>query len=196
MPPDVVLCIAGSPRRNGNSDRLLAEAMRGARDAGHTVEHVVVQRLKFSGCMECGGCAREGRCAVPDDMQEVFAALDRADHVIIAAPVFFMGIPSKLKALVDRCQVYWARRFVRKEPVGRLRPGGNGALIVVGGADLKHHFDGSKSVIKSVLNVLEFRYRDELLLGNLDGPTDVMAHPEALKRAYDIGHDIAREKTP
>ena len=188
---DIVLCIAGSPRRNGNTDRLLAEAMRGAREAGHAVEHMVVQRLKLSGCLECGGCTRQGRCAVADDMQEVFASLDRADHIIIATPVFFMGVPSKLKAVVDRCQVYWSRKFVRKEAVGREHPGGNGALIAVGASSFKHLFDGSRNVVKSVLNVLEFKYRDELLVAGLDGPGDVLERPEALERAYQMGRDIA-----
>ena len=193
MPPEIVLCIAGSARRNGNSDCLLAEAMRGAREAGLTVEHLVVQPMKFSGCMECGGCSREGHCAVGDQMQEVFAALDRADHVIIASPIFFMGVPSKLKALVDRCQVYWARKFVRHEPSGRARPGGNAAFIAVGASSYKHLFDGSRQVVKAVLNVLEIKYKDELLLPGLDGPTDVMNHPQALEQAYRIGRDIARE---
>lgn len=191
MTTDMVLCIAGSPRRDGNSDRLLAEAMRGARDAGLAVEHLVIQRLSFSACLECGGCAREGRCIVDDAMGEVFAALDRTDHLIIATPIFFMGVPGKLKSLIDRCQVYWARKFVRHEPVGREHPGGNAAFIAVGATDFPHLFDGSRSVVKAVLKVLEFKYKDELLLSGLDDPTDVASHPEALKQAYRIGHDIA-----
>ena len=72
MDSSIVLCIAGSPRRGGNSDQSLAEARRGATEAGHTVEHIVVEPLKFSGCTECGGCTRDGRCHVDDDMQLVY----------------------------------------------------------------------------------------------------------------------------
>ncbi len=190
---DTVLCIAGSPRRNGNTDRLLAETMQGARDAGLQVEHLVVHRLRMNGCLACGACAREGRCVVPDDMQGVFASLDRADHLVIAMPVFFMGVPSKLKAVIDRCQLYWARRFVRQEPVGRERPGGSGALIAVGGSAHRNLFNGPCHVVKSVMAVMEFRYKDELLLTDLEGPDDVLKHPDALARAREIGLKIAQK---
>lgn len=188
----VVLCIAGSPRRGGNSDQLLAEAMRGATDAGHTVEHIVVEHLKFVGCTECGGCARDGHCHIADDMQQVYEKLDWADDVIIATPIFFMGLPGKLKSLIDRCQVYWSRRYVLKTSLGRKRPGGNGGLIAVGGTGFKNLFDGPRTVVKSLFHILDFKYTDELLLRKVDKQGDIQQHPEALKSAYQLGHDIAQ----
>lgn len=190
MSKQIVLAIAGSPRRGGNSDRLLAEAMRGTRDAGHEVVHVVVQDYNLQGCLACGGCGRDGNCRVSDDMQKVFADLDRADHIILAAPVFFMGLPGKLKMLIDRCQVYWSRKYRLKQPVGRERPGGNGVLIAIGGTTFEKLFDGSRNVAKSLFSVLEVHYRDELLLSRVDRRGDIERHPEALRRAYEIGLHI------
>ena len=192
MGSNVVLCIAGSPRRGGNSDQLLAEAMRGATEAGHTVEHIVVESLKFSGCTECGGCTRDGRCHVADDMQRVYEKLDLAEDVIIATPIFFMGLPGKLKSLIDRCQVYWSRRYVLKTSLARERPGGNGVLIAIGGTGFPHLFDAPRNVVKALFAVIDIHYKDELLLRRVDRAGDIQQHPEALKRAYQLGHDIAQ----
>ena len=191
MSVDTVLALAGSPRRGGNTDLLLAEAMRGARDAGHEVIHVVASELDLSGCVACGGCSREGRCVVMDDMQHVFIDLDRAHHVIVAAPIFFMGLPGQLKNLIDRCQLYWSRKYVLHQPSGRQFPGGNAGAILVGGTDFKHVFDGSRWVLKSLCHCLELHYTQELCLRHIDQRGDIQKHPEHLEAVYNLGLNIS-----
>ena len=69
----LVLGVAGSPRRSGNSELLLDEALAGVREAGAAAEKIVLAELCLSPCTACGTCDKTGRCPIADDMQEITA---------------------------------------------------------------------------------------------------------------------------
>ena len=67
-----ILILSGSPRRGGNSDMLCDEFMRGALEAGNSVEKIFVRSKKIAYCNACYYCkTHEGVCAIKDDMAEV-----------------------------------------------------------------------------------------------------------------------------
>ena len=105
----------GSPRIKGNTDLLLDEAFRGAQSQGAETEKLVVDKLKIAPCREYYGCLRDGNCVIRDDMEDIYPKLLEADIVIVASPMFFYGITAQVKALIDRCQALWARRYVLKQ---------------------------------------------------------------------------------
>ena len=69
-----ILILSGSPRKQGNSDLLCDEFMRGALEAGHIVEKIRVQEKKVAYCTACYACRDTGNCAIKDDMAEVLNA--------------------------------------------------------------------------------------------------------------------------
>src|SRR4030043_887519 len=105
-----VLGIMGSPRRNSNTEILLDKALEAAREAGAEVEKVLVSKLKISPCLEIYACCKDGNCAIKDDMQALYAKLLEADHIVFASPIFFYGVTSQAKAIIDRWQALWVRR--------------------------------------------------------------------------------------
>ena len=74
-----ILGIMGSPRLGGNTDLLLDEALKGARSMGAFAEKVVVDELDIAPCREIGRCLRDGRCAIRDDMDDIYERLDEVD---------------------------------------------------------------------------------------------------------------------
>ena len=108
-----VLGIMGSPRRQSNTEILLDKALEGAREARAEVEKVPVSKLKISPCLEIYACFKDGNCTIKDDMQPLYKKLLEADHIILASPIFFYGITSQAKAVIERCQAIWVRRYVR-----------------------------------------------------------------------------------
>ncbi len=99
-----IVVIAGSPRKNGNTELLADAFIKGARGAGHTVTKLTVFGKKIGGCIGCNACYRdvEHRCAQHDDMQECYRLLSEADAIVIATPIYFYGVSSQLKCLIDR----------------------------------------------------------------------------------------------
>lgn len=102
-----VLILSGSPRKNGNSDLLCDEFMKGATEAGHEVEKIRVAEKKIGFCMGCYACAGTGICAIKDDMAEIMEKIIAADVLVLASPVYFYSIDAQLKALIDRTVARW-----------------------------------------------------------------------------------------
>jgi hypothetical protein len=188
--PIRVLGIAGSPRRQGNTETLLDRFLAGAEGAGAQVEKIVVARLKIAGCIACDGCWDDGHCVVQDDFQPVYEKLVAADVIALAAPQFFRNVPSQVKALIDRTQCQWARKFVLKAPLAAT-PAGHvrrrGVFISVGGTVPWPDFSGAIRTVKGFFGLYEADYWAELLYGSVDAKGDILKHPTALQESFDLG---------
>ena len=98
-----VLVLMSSARKGGNTDRLTDEFIRGAQDAGHDVEKVMVARLNIKGCLGCRACrVKNNECVQKDDMTALYEKLMAADAVVFASPVFFYNVNAQMKLLWDR----------------------------------------------------------------------------------------------
>jgi len=102
-----VLILSGSPRKNGNSDLLCDEFMKGAIEAGHQVEKIRVADKNIGYCRACYGCKGTGVCVIKDDMMEVLQKMIDCDVLVLASPVYFYSIDAQLKAVIDRSVARW-----------------------------------------------------------------------------------------
>ena len=186
-----VLGIMGSPRIKGNTDLLLDEALQGAQSQGAEVEKLVVDKLKIAPCREYYGCLRDGNCVIRDDMDDIYPKLLEADHIIVASPIFFYGLTGQLKALIDRCQALWARKYVLKQSLPDLTR--KGAFIAVGATRGKKLFGGSILTVKYLFKTLGVEYVDEFLIRGVDKKGEIKEHPAALSDAFELGKRLAQE---
>lgn len=103
-----VLILSGSPRKEGNSDLLCDEFMRGAKESRNNVTKINVANKKISPCCACYFCREHGgACAFKDDMAEILQAMIDADVLVLASPVYFYSIDAQLKAVIDRTVARW-----------------------------------------------------------------------------------------
>jgi len=128
-----VLGISSSPRKNGNSDLLLREAIRGAQEAGAETEYFRVRELSISGCASCGYCEKHGLCSQKDDFPPLMDKMLGADLLIFAMPIYFMGVCAWGKIVIDRCQCLWSRKYKLKQNVRDPQRPWCGMTIAVGG---------------------------------------------------------------
>ena len=124
-------------------------------------------------------------------MDEIYNKLLEADAVIVASPMFFYGLTSQIKALIDRCQALWVKRYVLKqEPPGGGR---RGAFIGVGATKGKELFNGSILTVKYFFEAIGVDYSDELLVHGVDKRGDIQKQPDALIRASELGKRLAQQ---
>jgi multimeric flavodoxin WrbA len=186
-----VLGIMGSPRRQGNTDILLDKALEGAVEAGAEVEKVLVSKLKISPCLEIYACLKDGNCSIKDDMQLLYKKLLEADHIIFASPVFFYGITSQAKAIVDRCQALWIRRYVL-DMGGEDERERRGVFISVGATRGKKLFDGAVLTVKYFFDAVGVKYSGDLLVRGIDNKGQIEENPAALEDAFRLGQELVR----
>ncbi len=186
-----VLGIAGSPRRNGNTDILLQRVMFGAAEAGADTRVVVLSTLNIASCRHCDGCLKTGNCVIDDDMQGLHVDLRKADGIVLASPIFFMGITAQAKAMIDRCQAIWVIKHVLKMPVA-IPPGRKrmGLFVSVGGTKLSNLFQPALATVKSWLATLEVGYLGGVLFPGIDEAGAILRYPAALDEAYVAGRKL------
>jgi multimeric flavodoxin WrbA len=189
-----VLGLFGSPRRGGNTDLLLEEALKGAQSAGAEVEGLHLTDFTITPCKECHGCEETGDCVILDDMHKIYPKLLVADIIILASPIFFYGVTAWAKALIDRCQALWSRKYVLKdESLGKKGKRRKGFLISVGATKGKKVFDGAILTAKYFFDVLNAEYAGELVFRGIDAKGDILKHPEAIQQAFEAGRRLVLE---
>jgi multimeric flavodoxin WrbA len=101
----LVVALSGSPQPGSNVDALVEAALAGAKEAGADTLHLKARDLRLIPCQACGPdpVPDGGPCLYRDDMDQVYAALERATGVLVATPVYFSGPSAQLKAVIDRC---------------------------------------------------------------------------------------------
>jgi multimeric flavodoxin WrbA len=189
-----IIALLGSPLLNGNTAQLLDRAIQGAKDAGAEVEKIEVANLNISACREIFFCAEHETCAMKDDMIGIYEKFRDIDGVIIATPVMTMGIPGMLKSFIDRFQVYFMAKYVRKNPLvtKTKRKSRLGLYLGISGMNLPSVFDGAKLTIHAFFDIIDVKYWDDLLVRDMDTIRDLAKRPEFLEEAYTKGREMAR----
>jgi multimeric flavodoxin WrbA len=101
-----ILGIVGSPRKGGNTEILVEEALAATREAGAQTEVILLAEKNIAGCDGCGSCFKSQVCKIQDDMQGVYQQLEAADAIIFGSPVYFGGVTAQAKALIDRTHLF------------------------------------------------------------------------------------------
>ncbi len=186
-----ILAFYGSPRRKGNSATLLDQAVKGATEAGAVVEKIFLRDLSMSPCLEIYACREDGRCAIRDDFDAVREKLLSCDALMLASPIFFYTVSAHTKIFMDRCQGFWSKKYlVDKAPFGLRTPTRKALFVSVGATRGAKLFDGVLLTMKYFLDTLDMELWRSLLYKGLDGPTDVLEHPEYLEEAFLAGKEF------
>jgi multimeric flavodoxin WrbA len=189
-----VLGIFGSPRRGGNTEILLEEALKGTEKEGAKVDRLYLSDFTLTPCKECHGCDRTGNCVILDDMQKIYPRLLESDVVILASPIFFYGVTAWAKALIDRSQAFWARKYLLKDPsLGKEGKKRKGFFISVGATKGARVFEGAVLTVKYFFDVLNAEYVGELVFRGVEAKGDILKHPEALQQAFEAGKRLVSD---
>ncbi|MDK2990027.1 MAG: hypothetical protein PWR16_1556 [Methanoculleus sp.] len=187
-----VLGISGSPRRHGNTETLLDAVLEGAREAGADVEKVVLRPLDYAPCRGCNACHKTGVCVINDDLTEVFEKIASADVLVVASPIYSMGITAEAKGLIDRAQYLWARKFIKKnlyytaEHIRRHK----GIFVSTAGLGWENVFDAAFPAITAFFNTTGFEYWDNVIANDMDRYGGIAGHPTALAEGREKGRNV------
>src|SRR4030066_423156 len=166
--------------------------MAGIPSKGAETKMVVLSELNISPCRHCDGCLKTGKCVIDDDMQWLHTDLRKADRIVLASPIFFMGVTAQTKAMIDRCQALWVIKYVLKLPVA-INPDEerSGIFVSVGGTSLRNLFQPAIATVKSWFTTLDIKYDGELVFSGIDESESIHLHPTALKDAFALGKKLA-----
>lgn len=98
-----ILILSGSSRKNGNT-QLMAEAFaKECSESGNEAKVIELCKKQINDCLACDYCSKNrGICIQNDDMPMILEALKYFDTLVFATPVYYGGMPARLKAVIDR----------------------------------------------------------------------------------------------
>jgi hypothetical protein len=173
-----VLGIQGSPRKKGNTDHLLTLFLDACESHGAKTRVIRPEKLDIGPCRELLVCEKKGVCPIRDEMEEKgYALVKQADVVVLASPVFFYGVTAQAKVFIDRCQMFWGRKYKLglKDPDGYSR---QGFLLSVAASGGKRLFDGMELTAKYFFDAISADYAGSLTYRNVEDAGEILPRPE------------------
>ncbi len=209
-----VIAFMGSPRKNGNTDILLKEALRGAGDSGARTKIYYVNDLNIKGCQGCYTCRMNDkknnqRCAINDDMIPIYSEIEEAYAIILGSPVYMGTMTAQLKSLFDRLFPYLTTEFESPLPKGKKC-----ALIFTQNQPFIELFENYFKMTAAVLSFMDFTNPEILVsidtIGHSGDPNRLAgAHsaeaierkkkhretefPKDMQKAYEMGKRLVEE---
>lgn len=182
-----VIAFLGSPRKDGNTELLLREAVRGAESSGHSVKTFSLNLMNIKPCQNCGGCDEAGECIIDDDMTEIYHDIRSADRIMLASPIFFFALSAQTKIMIDRCQSFWCEKYLLRRPISEGEFGRKGLLLLAGGMKKEIGIQCAEATAKAFFRTVSVPEHNTLSYLGIDAKGAVLEHPTALKEAFEAG---------
>jgi multimeric flavodoxin WrbA len=97
-----IVGLSGSPRKGGNTDLILQEALEAAKANGAEVNLIRICDYHLSACTGCMTCFTTKKCINEDDGENLYQEILKADGVIMGSPSYFQGVTAQMKTFIDR----------------------------------------------------------------------------------------------
>lgn len=173
-----VLAIVSSPRKNGNTELLVDEFVKGAKEAGHAVEKLCLREKKIAPCLACEACLRNGgACVQKDDMGEILEKFIAADVVVLSSPVYYYSVCAQLKAMIDRTL-----------PIGADggKTGGKEFYFITTAADAPAAMERTMNDLQGFVDCVPGSVVKGKVYGQAFGVGEIKGKP-AMEEAYELG---------
>jgi multimeric flavodoxin WrbA len=185
------IAFLGSPRKDGNTELLLSEIIKGVEANGGSVRTFNLNLMKIRPCQDCGGCEKTGECILDDEMKDIYPEIRTADRIILASPIFFFGLSAQSKILVDRCQSFWCEKYLLKKTIEGGPFGRKGLLVLVGGMKKEIGVECGNASAKAFFRTISVKEHSVISFLGVDAKGAIRDHPTALREAYEAGNKLA-----
>ncbi|MGM0771097.1 MAG: flavodoxin family protein [Halobacteriota archaeon] len=181
-----VVAFNGSPRKEGNTSRLIAHVIKVLEKEGIETEVVQIGGNSVHGCTACMKCfdKKDNRCIIENDLiNECIKKMIEADGIIIASPTYFADLSPETKALIDRAG------FVGKANGELFKRKVGAAVVAVRRAGAIHAFDSINHFFTISEMIIPGSSYWNVGIGLM--PADVDSDGEGIQTMETLGHNMA-----
>jgi multimeric flavodoxin WrbA len=177
-----ILGITGSPRKNGNTESLIKEVLRGAKESSSDTEIIRLSDVCIEPCQACDSCKKTGTCIKNDDFNTLVSKMKQSKAWILGTPVYYWGPTAFFKAFVDRWYGLSKEVFRGKKTV----------LVIPLGASSKNYSRHTVGMLKDALNYQGVNHLGTILALNSGSRESVRNNNQLLKEAYEYGKLVSK----
>ena len=173
-----IVVLEGSPNKNGSSNMLANELIRGAQEAGHTVQVIDAAHSDIHPCTGCIHCGYEGPCIQKDDMEKIRRQILNADMMVFVTPLYYYGMSAQLKILIDRFCAF--NSSIQRKHM-------KSALLTVAWNSDDWTFEALEVHYKTLVRYLNLEDMG-MVLGYGCGTPSMTEHSQFPQQAYNLGN--------
>lgn len=173
-----ILILTGSPRKNGTSNLLLDNFLKGLNKEKHDIKRYDTALLKIRGCSGCYAC-EDGECIKKDDMKQIYGDLLNADLIVFVSPIYYYNFTSQLKTVIDRFYAIDEKLHTKKDVI----------LLSTAWDDRKIVMKPIQVELEAICNYFGWNIKGKVLALGCGEPEDI-AKTKYLDEAYNLGKNI------
>ena len=189
-----IVFIQGSPRRNGNTRTLAAEAISGAVREGAEVEQIdaTALRSKIPGCTHCQKCKSSDHfmCSIDDEVSVSVASIPLFDIIVLSTPLYWWTYPAQLKIVIDR--MYSLSKFLPNGEIRSLMKGKTLALFATAAGPLHNNLDLLEQQWKQPAAMLGAHFASCLFPDIPDHFITPKQYPHLYQKANEFGRSLLK----
>lgn len=175
-----VLIISTSPRKNGNSEILADEFVRGAKEAGNIVEKVSLYDKTVGFCKGCLACQKTQRCIINDDVNMITEKMLSAEVIVFATPIYFYEMCGQMKTLLDRSNPLFPSDYMFRDIY----------MLATAADNEKSAMDGAVGGLQGWIACFEKAHlAGTIFAGGVGAAGEIKGH-SSLEKSYDMGMSI------
>ncbi len=192
-----VIGIVGSYRKEGVVDSVVDEVLAGANEAGASTEKVYLLDFDIEFCRNCRSCMqmpgpRRGECIIEDDIHFVLDEIERADCLVLGAPVNVGDLNALTRRFIERCVCYGYWPWNSAAPKERVKEKTKKSVLVSSSAApawMARIFSGAPGTLKKLSGLLGARPVGMVWVGMVN-KKEVRISEKTMKRARRMGKKL------
>ena len=99
-----IMVVIGGGRKHGNTEQLADAFIRGAQEAGHWVDKILLREMRINGCTGCNACRYQRPCVQRDDFNALVPLLHSCAGLAAVFLDFVFINKSLYRAILQPCR--------------------------------------------------------------------------------------------
>jgi multimeric flavodoxin WrbA len=190
-----ILCLYGSPRKNGNSAAIAKRFCVTAEELGAKIQSFHLNDLVYKGCQGCMACKKKlDRCVLNDDLSPVLDAVHHSDIIVLSSPIYYGNVTSQLKGFIDRTYSFLVPDYGTNPIRSRISPGKKLLFILVQGFEEEWLHSTVFSEYDSILKWCGFPENYLIRVCGLGKPGEAETRDDAMQLAVNMARRLVLPK--
>ena len=180
-----ILGVEGSPRINGNTEKLVKTILESASENGAKTKFYKLTEMNISLCLGCFNCRETGACVTNDDMQLLHEEIQASDVIIIGSPVYMWQVSGQTKLFMDRLVP-----FIKPDFTTRLKGKKSVFMVFTQGNPDEKSFKPYFEYLENLFSFLHYDVKGTLVAPGTRDKNDILQQTDMLEKAREIGKKL------
>jgi multimeric flavodoxin WrbA len=180
-----ILGLEGSPRENGNTEKLVKTILESARENGAQTKFYKLTKMNISLCLGCFSCRETGTCVTEDDMQLLHGEIQSSDAIILGSPVYMWQVSGQTKLFMDRLVP-----FIKPDFTSRLKGKKRVFMVFTQGNPDEQTFKVYFEYLEKLFSFLHYDVKGTMVATGTRDQNDILQQTDLLEKAREIGKNL------